>query len=50
MPETKQISIRLPISLWKQLRRLQEDRIIDSIQGACVRALEEYILIWKTSK
>lgn len=38
--ETKQTTIRLPKSMWIQLRRLQEEGKIKSIHQACLDGLE----------
>jgi len=32
----KTLSIRIPVELWKKLRRLQEEGKIDSIQAAAI--------------
>ena len=33
-------TIRIPVDLWKRLRRAQEDQLIDSIQQAAIDGME----------
>lgn len=39
----KRLTIRLPIKLWKQLRNLQTEGVIKSIQSAVIRTLQELV-------
>lgn len=43
METIKRITIRYPVSMWKQLRRLQESGKIDSIQQITIQVLETYL-------
>jgi hypothetical protein len=33
------VTVRLEPDLWKAIRKLEEDRLVDSIQDACVKGL-----------
>jgi hypothetical protein len=38
-PKRVSVTIRLERDLWKAIRKLEEDRLVDSIQDACVKGL-----------
>ena len=38
--DTKRMTARIPIELWKKIRRLEESGKIKSIQDAIIRGLE----------
>jgi len=38
--ETKRMTVRIPIDLWKKIRRLEEAGKINSIQDAVIKGLE----------
>ena len=42
-PRVKTLSIRIPLGLWKKLRRLQEDGKIESIQSAVITGLDAIV-------
>jgi len=39
----KTLSVRIPLDLWKKLRRLQEEGKIDSIQAAVIAGLDAIV-------
>jgi len=39
----KTLSVRIPLGLWKKLRRLQEDGKIESIQSAVITGLDAIV-------
>jgi len=42
-PRIKTMTIRIPLELWKKLRRLQEEDKIDSIQAAAIIGLDAVV-------
>lgn len=50
MKEPKKLTIRIPVELWKSLRRAQEDGQIESIQTAAIAGLEMIIKKTKDKK